>query len=398
MISKRSRALTCAFLFALSLFIPNSHATDPKTLDLLVDSIEKTEVPAVRLALLKGILSGLAGQRNVAPPAKWDNVKRMLAKSDNEEIRNLTNQLSQIFGDKDATKMAVAMLKDSKQELGKRRAALQSLITQRRIKSELLVELLADDAMRIDAIRGFASVEDTEAPTTLLSWIDQLEADGKRAIVETLAARKSYSAALLKAIEEGEVERSLIPIHVARSMEIHLGDSFTKVFGSIRQLDADREEQLKKYKAMLTEEVINTGSESRGRLVFEETCASCHMLYGSGAKIGPDLTGSNRANLDYILLNSIDPSYDVPDGYKMVIVLTVDGQLISGVIAEEDNQRLVLKTVENPRVIVPKVDIESRMVSSKSMMPDGQLEQMKPQQVVDLIKYLRTTEQVEVAK
>ena len=81
-----------------------------------------------------------------------------------------------------------------------------------------------------------------------------------------------------------------------------------------------------------------------------------------------------------------------------VTVLTVDGRVINGVLAEEDGTRVVLKTAEQPRVVVAKEDIELRRISPKSMMPDGQLEQMKKQEVIDLIKYLRTTEQVEMAK
>jgi cytochrome c oxidase cbb3-type subunit I/II len=149
---------------------------------------------------------------------------------------------------------------------------------------------------------------------------------------------------------------------------------------------------------MITPVALSGADASRGRVVFKKTCASCHLLYGEGGKIGPDLTGSNRANLDYILLNSVDPSYDVPDGYKMVVIQTVDGRIVSGVIAEEDGTRVVLKTVEQPRIVIAKEDIEERTVSSKSMMPDGQLGQMKRQEVIDLIKYLRTTEQVETAK
>ena len=94
---------------------------------------------------------------------------------------------------------------------------------------------------------------------------------------------------------------------------------------------------------------IADASASRGRAVFTKTCAACHVLYGEGGKIGPDLTGSNRANLDYILLNSVDPSYDVPAGYRMVTIVTVDGRVVSGVIAEEDETRIVLKTVEQPK-------------------------------------------------
>ena len=133
-------------------------------------------------------------------------------------------------------------------------------------------------------------------------------------------------------------------------------------------------------------------------MVFNKTCASCHVMYGEGGKIGPDLTGSNRANLDYLLLNSVDPSYDVPEGYKMVTIATVDGRVLNGVIAEENAQRMILKTVEQPRVVILKDDIEARRVSDKSIMPDGQFEQMKPQELLDLIKYMQTVEQVEVAE
>ena len=82
----------------------------------------------------------------------------------------------------------------------------------------------------------------------------------------------------------------------------------------------------------------------------------------------------------------------------MVTVVTDDGRLINGVVDEEDESKLVLKTAEQPRVVIAKADIEERKNSEKSIMPEGQLDQLKSQEVVDLIKYLRTTEQVEMAK
>ena len=176
-----------------------------------------------------------------------------------------------------------------------------------------------------------------------------------------------------------------------------MGASFERVFGKVRPVAADREKLLAKYKKMITPEKLAAADASRGRAVFKKTCAACHVLYGEGGKIGPELTGSNRANLDYILLNSVDPSYDVPDAYKMVTIVTVDGLVINGVIAEENGTRLVLKTVERPRLVIAKEDIDERKISPKSMMPDGQLQLMKTQEVMDLIKYLRTTEQVETA-
>ena len=217
-------------------------------------------------------------------------------------------------------------------------------------------------------------------------------------MVETLASRKNYAGSLLSAIETGQVAKSTVPAQVARTLHEMLGESFTRVFGEVREVAQDRSQLLAKYKELCNPDAVAAANASRGRAVYQKTCAACHMLYGEGGKVGPDLTGSNRANLDYILLNSVDPSFDVPDAYRTVSVLTVDGRSVNGVLAEEDGKRIVLKTAEQPRVVIAKEDIEVRKTSPKSTMPEGQLDQMKPQEVIDLIKYLRTTQQVEMSE
>ena len=68
-------------------------------------------------------------------------------------------------------------------------------------------------------------------------------------------------------------------------------------------------------------------------------------------KIGPELTGSNRADPDYILLNMLDPSYDVPEGYRLVTVTAKDGRVYAGNVKEEDGTRLVLNMVGQTSVI-----------------------------------------------
>ena len=215
-------------------------------------------------------------------------------------------------------------------------------------------------------------------------------------MIETLASRKVYAMLLLDALKNQQLQRDAIPAQVARSLTDLLGAAFIDVFGEVREVAQDRTEILAKYKALCNPDALAAASAARGRAVYKKTCAACHTLYGDGGQVGPDLTGSNRANLDYILLNSVDPSYDVPNAYRTVSVLTVDGRSVNGVLAEEDSRRIILKTPEQPRVVIAKEDIEQRKVSSKSMMPEGQLDQMTPQEVLDLIKYLRTTQQVEM--
>ena len=389
------------FLLVLSVcnVQPVKAASDADSLALLVKTLNSNDNPQVRAILMKGMLSGLAGRRNVEPPKGWKELSKKLTLSEHAEEQALFQQLSQIFGDAEATERALATVDDPNADIEARRTSLRSLLAQQNDQVSMKLEILLDDpAIRLDAIRGYAAIENASAPKILLGRYTKFDESMRRAAIETLATRKGYAIELLNAIESGKIAREDIPAHVARSLDVLLGKRFVKVFGEVEDLSADRAKLLAKYKAMCSPEAMEKADASRGRAVFKRTCASCHLMYGQGGKIGPDLTGSNRANLDYILLNSVDPSYDVPEGYKMVLIQTVDGRLINGVVAEEDARRVVLKTVEQPEVVIAKEDIEARKISSKSMMPDGQLEQMKPQEILDLIKYLRTTAQVEMNK
>lgn len=57
--------------------------------------------------------------------------------------------------------------------------------------------------------------------------------------------------------------------------------------------------------------------DRRGRAVFQKTCANCHQLFDTGGAIGPNLTGSQRTNLDYLLENMVDPSASVAKDFQV---------------------------------------------------------------------------------
>ncbi len=372
---------------------------DSQALNLLVETMAATDDPGIRRSLLAGMLQGLEGRRNLSAPKGWSELSEQLAASDDARIREMSMQLSQLFGDQGAIRRAIKLVTDKSAGVNRRRTALMLLLSQRNQEAASLLEsLLNEPELAVDAIRGYSIVENRSAPKILLERYSAMAPEQQRAVVETLSTRKPYAQALLAALQRDQIPRSDIPVHVARSLGDILGDDFFKVFGRVRPIGADREKLMARYKKMLTPKAIATADPSRGRVVFKKTCGSCHMLYGDGGKVGPDLTGSNRANLDYILLNSVDPSYDVPDAYKTVQIQTDDGRVINGVLAEEDDARVVLKTAEIPRVVVAKDDIADRKISPKSMMPDGQFDAMQKQEIIDLVRYLRTTEQVEMPK
>ena len=399
--------LPLALILAITITIPSVTAGRgarkqdgrEESLSLLVAALGTVEDSGTLTALLQGTLKGLEGQRGVPAPPQWAAVSQRLQDHPNPEIRELVSQLSQIFGDEAAVQRALGIVRDTFAPPDERRRQLTLLLDQQNTEaSGLLAQLLDVPELQLTAIRGFAAVENRQAAPLLLQRYPAAAADLRRAMIETLATRPSYADALLRAVEEGVVSRDDIPTHVARSLHTLLPDRFVRVFGEPPTLSGDREQQLAQWKQRITPAVLEQADAARGRAVFNKTCAACHQLYGEGGKIGPDLTGSNRANLDYLLLNSIDPSYDVPAAYRMTTIVTTDGRVVNGVVAEEDGNRVVLKTVEKPRLVIALSDIDERVISKKSMMPDGQLDALKPQQVFDLVRYLRTKEQVELVK
>ena len=372
-------------------------SNDVDSFQLVVTAVGSTTDTSVQAALLKGMLLGLEGRRSVRAPEGWSALSNTLAYSTSAPVRQHALALSQIFGDTMAVASALECVQDSSVAAAQRCSTLSLLLGQQNQEASQLLKVLIDEpALTLSAIRGYAVVRNDEAPAVLISRYSKLNTQEQRAVVETLASRKAYAEALLEALKMNQIQSSSIPVQVARSLKDLLGKKFTNVYGALPVVGAEREHLIKKYKKLCKPSAVAAADASRGRAVFQKTCAACHVLYEEGGKVGPELTGANRANLDYILLNSVYPSLDVPHAYRTVSVLTVDGRVVNGVLAEEDDTKIVLRTPEQPRVVIAKEDIDFRKISPQSMMPDGQLDAMKPQEVIDLVKYLRTTEQVEL--
>ena len=93
----------------------------------------------------------------------------------------------------------------------------------------------------------------------------------------------------------------------------------------------------------------------------------------------------------------IEPSADIPEAYQLVTLHTKNGQVLGGTVAQEDDQRVVLNLVGQTTTVL-KADIAKREVSPMSMMPEGLLPTLQDAQVIDLVKYLQTTKQVDLPK
>jgi putative heme-binding domain-containing protein len=352
--------------------------------------------------LLAGAREGLRGRKSVPMPKDWPASYQSLAKSTSADIRESATVLALVFGDPAALAHLRKTAVNAAAPAAERLAALEALIEKRQTDlPALLFDLLKDQAVRGVAIRGLAAVPDERTPERILAVYAELMAEEKADAVATLASRKDSALALLDAVEKKAVPSSDISAFVARQLyamnDKPLTERLKKVWGEVRESGPQKQEQIAKYKKMLTPAFLKNADHSNGRALFAKSCQQCHLLFGEGGKIGPDLTGSNRSNLDYLLSNILDPSAEVGRDFRMSAVSTVDGRLITGIVVERTPTRVVVQT-EKDRVLLAPDDIDGIKDSPLSMMPEGQLDALTKEQVRDLVGYLAAPAQVPLPK
>ena len=250
--------------------------------------------------------------------------------------------------------------------------------------------MLDDPALRVDAIRAIAAYDDDGLGRLLIDRYKTFNAAEKAEAIQTLTSRPRYGRMLTDAIARSVVPKTDIPPYAARQLLRVVGTRFVEVWGPV-----EGREQRAHFLALSRAAQRNGdagANPKNGRAVFQRTCAACHKLYGEGGTLGPDLTGSNRSNLNWLLFNVLEPNAEVQDAYKMVVVTTRDGRTYSGsVVAETDRQVTLRVAGREAPVVVSKSEIQSREATSVSMMPPGLLDPLADNEVIDLVGYLKTT-------
>lgn len=368
---------------------------DADQITTLISAIGKSS--ANRIDLLTGMRDGLDGRTDIKTPANWNTLYAKLKQADKPTAK-LAADLGRQFGDTESAKTALATLKNKSAAVEERKKALQSLAARQR--PELLTELpalLTDNALRLEAIRATAGYDSEPLAKQLIEAYPKFSVAERSEAVQTLASRPKSGWLLTQAIAKNVISKKDVPTYVARQLRRVVGSGFVEVWGPIDHVAFD-EKTYKKYRTILSDKAVAEASKSEGRLVFQRTCAPCHKLYGEGGIIGPELTGSNRANLDYLLGNILDPSGEIQDDYKMVVITTRDGRTYVGNVAKETERQLTLRIVGQDAVNINKSDIQTREVTPSSMMPTGLLDNLTEREVTELIAYLRTTAQVPLVK
>ena len=381
----------------LSQFIVRRAAGDAVALNTVLGAVAAWK-PETQQMALEQINRALEGRVNVAQPESWTASYERLAQSESLEIRDQALRLAVAFGDRRVFPTLRALLADKERPLAERQRALDILVKGRdKELAGALYAAIETPELQSAAIRALAAAADPQTPTKLLDAWTGLTPAGREDAIATLASRATFAQQLLDAIDAGKVSRTDVHAYHVRQM-VNLGDEplvdrITKSWGKVGTSTEDQQQAIEKFKSLLTADVLADADVSHGRAMFVKHCAACHQLFGAGEKVGPDLTGSNRAELSYILENLVAPNAVVGKDYQMSLLQLLDGRVVSGLILKESDSAVTLKTI-NDTLVVALDEIDERKLSDLSLMPNGLLDPLKKEEIRDLVAYLASPVQV----
>ncbi|MCC7373677.1 MAG: DUF1080 domain-containing protein [Verrucomicrobiales bacterium] len=386
----KSLAIVCFVLIAVA-----GRAAD--TLDSLVGLLGNSSDAQFQLDVLRGLREATQGRQSVPMPPKWESVEPRLLSSEQTEIRSLARGLGLTFGSQKALAALRSTVMDRTLDAAQRQDAMRALLGIRDASlPEQLRALLQEPAMRGAAVRALATYDDPATAPALLAAYGSLSGSEKRDALGTLASRPNYARPLLAAVAAGSVSSKDLTAEVVRQLrnlkDEEINASLTKVYGTFREVNADKQSEIDKYKRIFRAGGSTAGDAIRGRAAFAKVCQQCHTLFDIGGKVGPDLTGSNRGDLEYILQNIIDPNAVIPNEYLASTFELKDGRVVTGILKQQDDKSLTVATATET-VSLSRADITEIQKSQLSMMPEGLLTPLADQEFRDLIYYLSRTGQ-----
>lgn len=365
--------------------------------DLLAASIEKQD-PALATDVVRGASAALTGWRKAPKPAAWDKFAALLAMTDDKALAGQVRELSVLFGDGRALDVVKALALNNDAPVAERQAALQTLIDARPDYLRGVCErTIGVRFLNPTAARGLALFDDEKAANLLVDSYKKFHHSTRAELLAVLASRPTFAKAFLTAIIDEKIPRTDLTAFLARQIHDYKDPDLEKLlkqtWGEFRDSPAEKKAEIAKLKTLLMPSLLASADKSAGRALFAKTCAQCHKLYGDGQQIGPDLTGANRQNMDYLLENMVDPSAVVSADFRMTVFTLDDGRTFNGLVLSETEKTVTFRTATET-VTVEKAAIEERTIVPLSLMPENQLQPLGETQLRDLFGYLQSKEQV----
>jgi putative membrane-bound dehydrogenase-like protein len=346
----------------------------------------------VLVDLLEGFNAGLPNADvKGLPPATARMLEPWLAHQDSR-VQVAAVKAVAAVGSDGSLQLIRALLLDAQVDMETRRAALEGLALRRPpTLGADLQQLIQQETLISPALRAGKVVADAGLVKLVLARYSAFTRPQRVAAVDLLVSRQFSAQLLLQAVERQQVPAADLSAQQARQIAA-LGDAalakrLSGIWGNVRPSPVERVRQIRHWQRELDPSRNSLPDLQRGRAVFRQVCSNCHKLFGEGRSVGPELTGSNRRNLGYLLSNVIDPSAAVAADFRLAVVVTRDGRVVSGAISQRSARGITIETA-NETVRIAARNVDEVKVSEKSMMPDGLLEKLGDSQVRDLFAWI----------
>ncbi|MDA1049648.1 MAG: c-type cytochrome [Planctomycetota bacterium] len=303
--------------------------------------------------------------------------------------------LATSWGDKDAAEQGRSIVGDAKETEPHRIAAIDALTAARDVEflssaSSLLGAKSVPELIQARLLGALGRYDDPTVAKLVLACYAQLVPDLQPQAIELLTQRAIWSRQLLDAIGRKDLPTSVLNVNQVRTLlaspDKEIAALVQSKWGAVRtERNPERERVIRDMHDQLSH---SSGNPHRGREVFNRVCGQCHKIYGVGQEVGPEITANGRGSFEHLLANVFDPSLVIGASYQARMVLTADGRVLTGLLAEDNEQRIVLKTQGGKLEIVPREEVDEIAISKLSLMPEGLEKQLPPEQLADLFAFL----------
>ncbi|MGB8170779.1 MAG: PVC-type heme-binding CxxCH protein [Chthoniobacteraceae bacterium] len=340
--------------------------------------------------LVAGIEAGLQGDRLAKVPGalQRQSVEIWATRPHTTVLVSFALRL----GHPGALPAAIQALEDPKTSAAARKNLLE-ILSERRVDAAIpvitgLLKKEKADTAKLDLINALSRFNTPEVGQTILDLLPGLNTKVRAAAINSLSSRADWARSLLELVDRGEVKKEQVSVGNLLAIQ-KLADPQTdqlikKHWGNLRASSQEKEDLIKNLRVT----IAKPGDAAKGHDLFKTMCAVCHTLKGEGGKIGPDLTGYERDNLDFMLPAIVDPSLGIREEFTLYNLSTKDGQVLGGFVAETTPQFVTILDAAGNKTKIAREDIKSLIASPISLMPEGLLNALSPEQTRDLFSYL----------
>lgn len=370
--------------------------SEPTQLDHCRELVELAPDVASKQALLEGLLRAFEGRTLPSLPESLSTQLATYQQSlgDAGLVIGLQQQ------DPAAVIRAIDLVRDAKQPLGIRSALVRSLGESHPVAAQATLLKLASGGTDEPALQRVALVAlrqfgDEAIGRQLVGQFGgsiSAEHSLRDTACRTLATRKAWAVALLDEVLAWRLRPKDIPVDVAQQLRAYddpqVAQLAEQALGKTVVISSEEKLQQMEHWQQLWKQP--SADLVAGKEVFAQKCGVCHQLFGEGIAIGPALDAYERGNPRFWLVAIVEPSAEIREGFQSYAVLTVDGRLVTGMLAEQTAHAVTIRSADNQLTTIATEDLEELRALKTSLMPEDVLKDLGDQQISDLFAYLRS--------